>query len=81
MPGTVRSRWSVASEDKASPSRRLALLALGGGLAAAACTPTVQLKAPEEPITINLNVQADIRVKIEEAAQKDIESNPEIFGE
>jgi hypothetical protein len=52
-----------------------------GGLAAAACTPTVQLKAPEEPITINLNIQADVRVRIEEAAQQDIESNPDIFGE
>lgn len=59
--------------------RRLALVALGG-LAAAACTPTVQLKAPEEPITINLNIQADVRVRIEEAAEKDIANNPDIFG-
>jgi hypothetical protein len=63
-----------------STGRRLALIALGG-LAAAACTPTVQLKAPEEPITINLNIQADVRVKIEEAAEQDIASNPDIFGE
>lgn len=70
---------SVASGDKAI-HRRVALVALGG-LAAAACTPTVQLKAPEEPITINMNIQADVRVKIEDAAQKDIASNPEIFGE
>ena len=33
----------------------------------AACTPTVALKAPEEPITINLNVKIDheIRLKVE----------------
>ena len=33
----------------------------------AACTPTVQVKAPEEPITINLNVkiQHEIRVKVD----------------
>jgi len=69
-----------APGEPQSTGRRLALVALGG-LAAAACTPTVQLKAPEEPITINLNIQADVRVRIEEAAQQDIESNPDIFGE
>jgi len=32
-----------------------------------ACTPTVQVKAPEEPITINLNVKIEheIRVKVD----------------
>jgi len=32
-----------------------------------ACTPTVALKAPEEPITINLHVKIDheIRLKVE----------------
>jgi len=60
---------------------RTLLLAGFVALAAAACTPTVKLQAPDEPITINLNIQADVRVRIEEAAQKDIESNPDIFGE
>ena len=58
--------------------------ALGGGLlcfALAACTPTVQVEAPKEPITINLNVKldAEVRVKIEEQADKDIRQNPDIF--
>lgn len=50
-------------------------------LLAAACQPTVQVAAPKEPITINLNVKldADVRVKLEEQAEKDIEENPEIF--
>lgn len=50
-------------------------------LVAAACTPTVQVAAPKEPITINLNVKldAEVRVKIEEQASKDIEENPDIF--
>jgi hypothetical protein len=61
--------------------RALASLLVMAGLAVAACTPTVQLQAPKDPITINLNIQADVRVRIEEAAQKDIESNPDIFGE
>ena len=36
-------------------------------LLAAACTPTVQVKAPEEPITINMNVKIEheIRVKVD----------------
>jgi hypothetical protein len=58
--------------------------ALGGIIlcfALAACTPTVQVEAPKEPITINLNVKldAEVRVKIEEQADKDIQANPDIF--
>ncbi len=46
-----------------------------------ACTPTVKIEAPNEPITINLNnkLDADIYVKLEEQAKKDIESNPDVF--
>ncbi len=41
-----------------------------------ACTPTVKVQAPEEPITINLNVKIEheIRVKVE----KDID---DLFSE
>ena len=47
----------------------------------AACQPTVQMKAPEEPITINLNVKldAEVRVKLEKQAEEDIQKNPDIF--
>ncbi|MEX0964886.1 MAG: YnbE family lipoprotein [Pseudohongiellaceae bacterium] len=40
------------------------LLAIGLG----ACTPTVQVAMPNEPITINLNVRIEheIRVRVEE---------------
>ncbi|HDY83085.1 MAG TPA: YnbE family lipoprotein [Halieaceae bacterium] len=36
-------------------------------LMSVACAPTVQVKAPEEPITINLNVKIEheIRVKVD----------------
>lgn len=46
-----------------------------------ACTPTVKVEPPQEPITINLNIKldADIRVKLEEEAQKDIKANPDVF--
>ncbi len=58
----------------------LIVLVLAGGLAAA-CQPTVKVEAPPEPITINLNIKldAEVRLKIEEQAQEDIEANPDIF--
>lgn len=48
---------------------------------AAACDPVVRVEAPKDPITINLNIKldAEVRVKLEEQAKKDIESNPDIF--
>lgn len=46
-----------------------------------ACEPTVKVEAPKEPITINLNIKidAEIRVKLEESAKEDIETNPDVF--
>ena len=46
-----------------------------------ACTPTVKVESPQEPITINLNIKldADIRVKLEEEAKKDIAANTDVF--
>lgn len=46
-----------------------------------ACQPTVRVEAPREPITINLNVKidADVRVKLEEQAEQDIQNRPDIF--
>ncbi len=34
-------------------------------LLSAACTPTVQLQAPEKPIEINLNVNIEQHIKVE----------------
>ncbi len=59
--------------------------ALGGlaltVLVASACTPTVRVEVPREPITINLNIKIDanVRLKLEESAKSDIKNNPEIF--
>ncbi len=55
-----------------------AVLFLAGALALGACTPTVQLAAPREPITINLNIKldADVRLRIEEQAKTDVRNNP-----
>lgn len=44
----------------------------------AACTPTVEVRLPQEPITINLNIKldADVRLRVEEQAKRDVESKP-----
>lgn len=57
--------------------RLLAALALVGTVVAA-CTPTVQVEAPKEPITINLNVKldADVRLRLIQEAEEDVEQNP-----
>lgn len=61
-----------ASPGKIQQSLMIVALALG----MAACTPTVRMEAPKEPITVNLNVkiQHEIYVKVD----KDVD---ELFGE
>ncbi len=46
------------------------------GMSLAACSPTVKVQAPKEPITINLNIKldADVRVKLEQQAKEDVAS-------
>ena len=60
-----------------SPFRRH-VLAIGAVAVMAACTPTVQVEAPKEPITINLNIKldADVRLKVEEKAKEDVSTKP-----
>lgn len=47
----------------------------------AACTPTIRVVPPTEPITINLNVKIDqeVRVRLEEKVEDLIANNPNIF--
>jgi len=54
---------------------------LATGLLTTACNPTVQVKAPEDPIVINMNIriEQEVRVRIEEQARDDIAKNPNIF--
>ena len=61
--------------------KALLMCAFGGAVALAGCEPTVKVQAPTEPITINLNIKldAEVRVKLEESAKKDIKSNPGVF--
>ena len=55
----------------------LSLLA-GVFLLAAACSPTVRLQAPTEPITINVNIKldADVRLRVEQKAKQDVGTKP-----
>lgn len=72
-------RVSERSRHRRVARRRLApLLASLLTLAASACTPTVQVAAPKEPITINLNIKldADVRLRVEEKAKQDVAQKP-----
>lgn len=57
------------------------ILGLCSVILVAACTPKVQLEAPEKPIEINLNVNIEHRVKveIEKDVKQSISKNPDIF--
>ena len=50
-------------------------------LGSAACTPTVQLQAPDKPIEINLNVNIEqhVRVSIDKDVKQAISKNKDIF--
>ena len=67
--------------DRMTNTIRVTVILILCCLVITACAPTVKLEAPQEPITINLNIKldADIRVKLEEEAKKDIAANPGIF--
>ncbi|SKA25233.1 YnbE-like lipoprotein [Enhydrobacter aerosaccus] len=57
---------------------RRPLAALLAGSVAAACTPKVEVVAPKEPITINLNIKldADVRLRVEKEATNDVRNKP-----
>lgn len=46
-----------------------------------ACAPTVQVKAPEEPITINLNVKIEheIKVKVDKELDNLFDEDSDLF--
>ncbi|HEY8189436.1 MAG TPA: YnbE family lipoprotein [Micavibrio sp.] len=47
----------------------------------AACTPTVQLQAPDKPIEINMNVNIEhhVKVEIDRDVQRAMDKNKDIF--
>jgi YnbE-like lipoprotein len=54
----------------------LALMPLVG-----ACTPTVKVEAPKDPIVINLNVkiEQEVRVKVDKDVEDLLKDNPNLF--
>jgi hypothetical protein len=56
----------------------LLILAMSAVPLFVACSPTVQVVAPKDPITINLNIKldADVRLRIEEQAKQDVGTKP-----
>jgi len=61
------------------PLRLLPALLLA--LASSACTPTVQLAVPNEPININLNVkiQHEIYIKVDKALDNLLDESSGLF--
>ena len=51
------------------------------GFLLCACTPTIQVAAPSEPITINLNVKIEheIRIKVDKELDELFESESDLF--
>jgi hypothetical protein len=47
----------------------------------AACTPTVKVEAPKDPIVINLNVkiEQEVRVKVDKDVDNLLKDNPNLF--
>jgi len=60
---------------------RFTLLAALWIASLAACTPKIQIEAPREPITINLNVKIEheIRVKVDEDLEDLFDEDDDIF--
>lgn len=60
---------------------RAAPLLLACALAAAACSPRVQVEAPKEPIhvIVDVNIKHELYVKLEKDAEKLIDKNEELF--
>jgi Skp family chaperone for outer membrane proteins len=60
---------------------KTAAIALLMALALSACTPTVQVAAPKEPIEINLNVRIEhnIRVQVDKELEDLFEEDSELF--
>ena len=55
--------------------RTMATLAAAGLLSA--CSPTVQLAAPDKPITINLNVKIEHEIRVKEEKEMENVISPE----
>jgi hypothetical protein len=84
LKGRPRRPLAPGGEATMALARRwmaAVIASVGMAVLLLACEPTVKVEAPKEPITINLNIKldADVRLRLEESAQKDIKNNPGVF--
>jgi len=76
---------SVANDlEKAAvtmPVARRAMMLSGTAALLTACSPTVRVEAPAEPIEINLNVRItqEVRIRIDRELEEVFEENDDIF--
>lgn len=70
----------IGNKEGSRPQAAIALGLVGFVLALGGC---IQVKAPDKPIEINLNVkvQQEVVVRLQKDAQDLIEKNPELFPE
>jgi hypothetical protein len=57
--------------------RLFPLLLFGAGAFMGACAPTIRIKL--DPISIHAQLEADVRVHLDEDVKRLIERNPELF--
>lgn len=79
-PPTPRLRRD-RTPDLAAALAKAGLSLLLAFLLLPACTPTVQLQAPEKPIEINLNVKVEqhVKVEIQDDVRRSMAKNKDIF--
>jgi hypothetical protein len=72
--------WGHIQAMKQCTCRLIVFLSCIGALAGG-CTPEVQIRAPEKPIVINLNVkiEQEIRIKVEKDIDNLLENNKDLF--
>ena len=58
---------------------RFTLLAALWIASLAACSPKIQVQAPKEPITINLNIKHEIRIKVDKDLDNLFDEDEDIF--
>ena len=53
------------------------------GALATACTPTVKVEAPKEPIVINMNlkIEHEVRIKVDREVEDLMSENEDLFGD
>lgn len=73
--------WELSDNRAMNISNYLGTLVFLSALFLTSCTPKVQVMAPAEPITINLNVKIDheVRVRVEKDLDKVISKDSGLF--